>query len=320
MALTGMGAPAVAAPDTSPLKAPAAPAPPAPPVTDAALEPVPEPVPFAPAPGDEVAAADAAGTPIIPEGAPAALTVAALVPATGANGAASGNRGAASMVSHSLSDAAVLGWNPTNGNIVLTGDLLRLKGVSRDMEVKWRYNSLNDVRPTLSVGTQEAGVRADASNNITYTAADGGEYTFVPNGSGGWTAPPGLNASIRSFDPFTVTIRFNDTGNSNQYIKSGAVYVLRNEDDPYSDLPNRASSAKTARPSTPTTPGATRPHGEPRLRPTHGPTPAATTTPPATASNSVPATTTPSVDASRNWTPPGRKPTPTSTQAVTPST
>jgi YD repeat-containing protein len=233
-----VGSPAVAAPDSPPVKVPSAPV--APPVTDAALEPVPEPVPFRPAPGAEIPSADAQGTPIIPEKAPAALA-AALVPATGTNGAASGNRGAASMVTHRLSDAAALAWNPTNGNMALSGDLLHLKGVTRDMEVKWRYNSLNDVRPTLSVGTQEAGVRADAANNIIYTAQDGGEYTFVPNGSGGWTMPPGLNASITGFGPTDIGIRFNDTGYSSHYVKSGALYVLRSEDDPYGDLPNRAS-------------------------------------------------------------------------------
>ncbi|WP_043429303.1 RHS repeat-associated core domain-containing protein [Arthrobacter sp. FB24] len=169
------------------------------------------------------------------------MAVAALAPATGANGVASGNRAAASMVTRQLSDAAALSWNPTNGNIVLTGDLLHLKGVTRDMDVKWRYNSLNDVRPTLSVGTREAGVRVDASNNITYTAADGGEYTFVPDGAGGWTRPAGLNASIRSLSATNLNINFDDTGYGNGYVKSGDVYVLRSEDDHYGDLPNRAS-------------------------------------------------------------------------------
>lgn len=162
-----------------------------------------------------------------------------LAPPSGANGINSGNRKAASMVSRHLTDLSSIGWNPTNGNLVLTGQLLHVKGAGRDLAFGFRYNGLNDVRPTLSVGHDEGSVIVGADNSVTYTAADGGTYKFVPSGSA-WTMPPGLNASITSFSTSAVDIRFNDTGYTNEYTKdAGGASVLSSEDDQNPASPNK---------------------------------------------------------------------------------
>ena len=61
---------------------------------------------------------------------------------------------------------------------------------------------------------------------MTYTAADGGTYKFVPKAGGGWTMPPGLNATITAFNATAVSLRFNDTGNTNDYQQTGGVFRL----------------------------------------------------------------------------------------------
>ncbi|MCF3138771.1 hypothetical protein LRQ04_05825 [Paenarthrobacter sp. AR 02] len=161
-----------------------------------------------------------------------------LPPATGPNGAVSGQRGAASMVNHTLSDTASVGWNPTTGNTVLTGSLLHLRGVGQDLNLGWRYNSYNDARPTLSLGRLEAALRVNSTTNaVTYTAPDGGWYTFASNGTT-WTMPPGLNASLTKPNPNEYRIRFNDTGVTNVYTDDGANYSLARTIDANLTNPN----------------------------------------------------------------------------------
>ena len=88
-----------------------------------------------------------------------------LPPAFGANGHLAGSRSAAAMLSRALTDRVKLGWNPTTGNILLTGQLLHLEGADRDIDLSWRYNSINDHRPTLSEGTNETALVVGLDNS-----------------------------------------------------------------------------------------------------------------------------------------------------------
>lgn len=144
----------------------------------------------------------------------------------GPNGSLSGSRESAEMVGRDLSDTARLEWNPTTGNILLTGDLLTLPGAERAIDLSWRYNSINDDRPSLSQGTHETALQVGTDNTVTYTAADGGTYKFTPAAGDGWTMPPGLNASITEFTSTAITLRFNDSGETNYYQKAGNVFRL----------------------------------------------------------------------------------------------
>ncbi|MGF9663173.1 RHS repeat-associated core domain-containing protein [Arthrobacter crystallopoietes] len=149
-----------------------------------------------------------------------------LPPAAGPDGILAGNRKAAQMVSRDLTDTVKLGWNPATGNTVLTGKLLHLEGADRDIDLSWRYNSINDHRPTLSEGTHETALTVGADDSVTYTAADGGTYKFVPKTGGGWTMPAGLNASITAFSATAVTLRFNDSGETNFYQNVNGTFRL----------------------------------------------------------------------------------------------
>ena len=166
-----------------------------------------------------------------------------LPPAFGANGHLAGSRSAAAMLSRALTDRVKLGWNPTTGNILLTGQLLHLEGADRDIDLSWRYNSINDHRPTLSEGTNETALVVGLDNSVTYRAADGGTYKFVPKTGGGWTMPAGLNASITAFTATAVTLRFNDTGHTNFYEKINGVFRLAYAGDHYSNTADRIAYA-----------------------------------------------------------------------------
>jgi YD repeat-containing protein len=162
-----------------------------------------------------------------------------LPPAAGPDGIMAGNRKAAQMVSRNLTDTVKLGWNPATGNIVLTGKLLHLEGADRDIDLSWRYNSINDHRPTLSEGTPETALTVGADDSVTYTAADGGTYKFVPKTGGGWTIPAGLNASITAFSATAVTLRFNDSGETNFYQNVNGTYRLTHTGHHYSATADR---------------------------------------------------------------------------------
>jgi RHS repeat-associated protein len=145
------------------------------------------------------------------------------------------------MVSRDLTDSIKQSWNPTTGNSLVTGELLHLEGPGRDIDLSWRYNSINDDRPTLSEGTSETAVTVGADNSVTYTAADGGTYKFVPKTPSGWTMPPGLNASITAFSATAVTLRFNDTGDTNFYEKVNGVFRLA-----FAGMQHSAAADRTA--------------------------------------------------------------------------
>jgi len=166
-----------------------------------------------------------------------------LPPAAGANGHLAGNRSAAAVLTRNLTDRVKLGWNPTTGNILLTGQLLHLEGADRDIDLSWRYNSINDHRPTLSEGTNETALVVGTDNSVTYRAADGGTYKFVPKTGGGWTMPAGLNATITAFSTTAVTLRFNDTGHTNFYEKVNGVFRLAYAGDHYSNAADRIAYA-----------------------------------------------------------------------------
>lgn len=161
-----------------------------------------------------------------------------LLPPVTTNGAESGSRGKASMVSHTLTDTAKLALNPTSGNAVFTGRLFNVRGIGQDMNVAWRYNSRYDHRPTLSMGRLETALRIDpTTGNMIYTAPDGGWYTFT-NTAGVFTMAPELNASLTKISTTEYWLRFNDTGITNVYQDDGTNFALVRSFDANTTNPN----------------------------------------------------------------------------------
>ncbi len=137
-----------------------------------------------------------------------------------------------------MSDAVSVQWSPSNGNLLAIGRLLHLRGVGQDVNIGWRYNSLNDNLPTLNVGWSETALRTDTDGSVTYVAPDGGWYRFAPKTGGGWTMPGSLNASLTKPTSTEYRIRFNDTGVTNIYQSDAGTFTLRKSIDAVVPTPN----------------------------------------------------------------------------------
>ncbi|MGH8860986.1 MAG: hypothetical protein ACRDVG_07080 [Jatrophihabitantaceae bacterium] len=108
--------------------------------------------------------------------------------------------------------------NPVNGNLLLTGTVLHLRGVGQVVDVAWRYNGLNDARPTLSVGLVEAALQPSPDGSFTYVAPDGGCYTFIKSGTI-WTTPAGINATLSSPNSWAFTAAARPAPTREHYLR-----------------------------------------------------------------------------------------------------
>lgn len=161
--------------------------------------------------------------------------------ASGPNCAASGQRSGSRSITHALTDRSQLLLNPVNGNLNLTGTLLHLKGVGQDVTVSWRYNGLNDTRPTLSTGLFETALQPWSDGSFTYVAPDGGCYKFTKSGIT-WPVPAGINATLTSSGSTTMNLRFNPGGITNTYTLVAGVWQLSKSTDASSaTIPNTVS-------------------------------------------------------------------------------
>jgi YD repeat-containing protein len=166
----------------------------------------------------------------------------ALPQASGPACTQSGTRASTQPLTHQLSDSTSMSLNPTNGNALLSGSLLHLRGVGQDLNIGWRYNGINDTRPTLNTGLFESALQPWTEGGaFTYIAPDGGCYYFTPPTGSTWptafgtnsitTPPAGLNATMISPAAGTMQLRFNPSGIINTYVKTAGVYQLTSSAD-----------------------------------------------------------------------------------------
>jgi RHS repeat-associated protein len=151
--------------------------------------------------------------------------------AHGGNCTLAGDRAGAKAVSHALTDRSKLDFSPVTGDALLTGQLLHVSGIDQDTNVVWRYNAINDTRPTLNLGFFDSALVLNGDGSLNYTAPDGGCYKFAQSGST-WMAPAGINAAITSpstgvyeltFYPSGLIYRFADDG-------SGTLTLVQSRD------------------------------------------------------------------------------------------
>jgi RHS repeat-associated protein len=157
----------------------------------------------------------------------------------------SGTRAGTQPLTHQLSDSTTMAVNPTNGNLALGGSLLHLRGVGQDLNIGWRYNGLNDTRPTLNTGLYENALQPWTDGSFTYVAPDGGCYQFTKSVSG-WSTPAGINATLTSPVAGTIALRFNPSGIINTYVRTGGVYQLTKSADKNASGANLISYTYTA--------------------------------------------------------------------------
>lgn len=153
----------------------------------------------------------------------------ALPQAVGGHPELSGDRAGAKSISHSLTARSKLVYSPVTGNVLVTGQLLHVAGVDQDATIAWRYNSLNDGRPTLDVGYAESALKLNSDSSLTYTAPDGGAYTFPQVDSTHWGtqfAPAGINARITPLSSGACGVTFYPSGMIEEFTADGAGTLL----------------------------------------------------------------------------------------------
>jgi RHS repeat-associated protein len=138
--------------------------------------------------------------------------------AVGPANTTSGDRSSNQLLKRSLTDRITAGVNPTNGNLLLTQGLLSINGIGPKLNIGFRYNSLNDNRPTLNVGLFEAQLFRLPNDLFTYTDPTGTAFNYgvLTGFPGKYNVPQDINAHL------TRTVN----GSPNAAISNGATYEL----------------------------------------------------------------------------------------------
>ncbi len=96
--------------------------------------------------------------------------------------------------------AAVNTWNL---NLILSKPLFLIPGRGMPIGESITYNS--NLGGTWTFGNNTR-VSESPDGSVTYNKSDGGSYTFTPNGSGGYTAPPGVYLTLQKNGSGNFTI------------------------------------------------------------------------------------------------------------------
>lgn len=146
-----------------------------------------------------------------------------------------GNQTSSSPLQRNLTDRLSLAINPADGNAVVQGSLLDLAGVGQKLSLGYAINSTatntSTNFDTASTHLQNPSQTADLS--LVYTQPDGQPQPFIRSGATTYQSPAALNATM-SVDAALTTwkLRFNDTGVTNTYTRSGSSWMLQSSADP----------------------------------------------------------------------------------------
>jgi RHS repeat-associated protein len=136
--------------------------------------------------------------------------------------------------SKGLNDRMSVGVNLASGNLILKANDLNIAGTGLDLSVNRYYNSqlqsgsppgtstgpdlgphwLTDTGPDIHlVPTSDGGA--------IFHAPGGYVVTFLPDGSGGYTTPTGINATLTKNNDESYALRFNRTGTTYSFTSDG---------------------------------------------------------------------------------------------------
>ena len=116
------------------------------------------------------------------------------------------------------------GVNVATGNGLVTEQDLDVPGLGPDLTIDRDYNSMGPIDNLFGWGWTsdlDEGLVTNADGSVTYRDASGGFHIFLPNGSGGFVTPYGLNLTLTSNTStggYTLTARdqtqniFNGSG------------------------------------------------------------------------------------------------------------
>ncbi|MDQ2738187.1 MAG: DUF6531 domain-containing protein [Actinomycetota bacterium] len=144
------------------------------------------------------------------------VTPAAAPVGTSAGPASLGILGGVGLENFPLESALTAQVNVGNGNLVITGKDLTIKGPGLSLNLTRFYNALSSGTGafgpgwTMSTG-RDVGLTF-AGGNVTFTGPSGFQVTYAPAAGGGYVMPTNINADLKhnSDGTYTITYRSNN--------------------------------------------------------------------------------------------------------------
>lgn len=136
-----------------------------------------------------------------------------------------GERSTYGSESHQLTDRSHLAVNVSNGNLVVAANDLQVAGTGLGLSVERVYNSLGD-GDAFGTWLMNSGVDVYLNfrdQHINFFGPGGWDLTFYSNGSGGYSPPPGADASLVSSGHGTYTLTYNATGEVLHFDSGGSL-------------------------------------------------------------------------------------------------
>jgi len=142
------------------------------------------------------------------------VTIAAAPVGTSVGPADLGILGGVGLEKFPLESALTAQVNVGNGNLVITGKDLTIKGPGLSLNLTRFYNALSSGTGafgpgwTMSTG-RDVGL-AFAGGNVTFTGPSGFQVTYTPASGGGYVMPPNINADLAHNNDGTYTITYRN--------------------------------------------------------------------------------------------------------------
>ncbi len=136
-----------------------------------------------------------------------------------------GERSTYGSEAHQLTDRSSLAVNVANGNLVVDASDLQITGTGLNLSVERIFNSLAEGG---AFGTWLMGSGVDEhlsfqDQHINFFGPGGWDLTFFSNGIGGYTPPPGADASLVASGGGTYILTYNATGEQLHFDSGGKI-------------------------------------------------------------------------------------------------
>ncbi len=132
------------------------------------------------------------------------------------------------FVRQQLTDRQDLAVNVANGNLVLHGRDLEIKGTGLPLVIERFYNN-QSANTSASLGNRttlgtsaDVGLKVQSDGSVLYQGPSGYIVSFAPNG-GGYTTPTGLDATLVKNSDGSFTLTFHASGEQYSFNAGGAL-------------------------------------------------------------------------------------------------
>ncbi|HEX5534398.1 MAG TPA: DNRLRE domain-containing protein [Actinomycetales bacterium] len=150
-----------------------------------------------------------------------------------------GLRDSYSTTDQRLTDRSEIRINNANGNVVYRGSDAAINGAGVPLRVERFYNGMENAvgsigrRWRLSIG-QDVVLDEQPDFSLVFIDPSGTHYRFTPNGSGGFTSPPGINADLEKVSAGVYTLTYHKTGEVLRFdtfgVQYGHAYLVKHAD------------------------------------------------------------------------------------------